>query len=394
MGATVRKRGSKWWVFVHHKGRRKAVPVGERRAAQAVAEQIQARLALGDLAPLSNGTGGLSKATVTLKEYAEQWLTREAQVRCKASTLDLYRQQLANHILPSFGPLSLSEITRERVKTFLADRIANGLNPSTVQSLLIPLRAILYAAVENGAIPSNPAARMGRFVRPLQRQSAERINPFTRPEIIELLRVADARMPDWYPLVLCAARAGLRRGELLGLQWSDFDFERRLIFVRRQYYRRQVTTPKNGKVRLVDMSAQLTRVLLIFKARKEGEASAVGRSLSPWVFPNSTGQNPVQGSWLGTRVWKPLLLAAGLRHRGVHQIRHTYASLLLADGQSLAYVRDQLGHHSIKITVDTYGHLVPGENKAAVDRLDDVLEAPTRNACATVPSSLPVVSSL
>jgi integrase len=72
------------------------------------------------------------------------------------------------------------------------------------------------------------------------------------------------------------------------------------------------------------------------------------------------------------RVWAPVLKAAGVRYRNPHVLRHSFARLLLAQGESLAYVRDQLGHASIRLTVDLYGHLVPGGNRAAVDRLDDV----------------------
>ncbi len=78
--------------------------------------------------------------------------------------------------------------------------------------------------------------------------------------------------------------------------------------------------------------------------------------------------------------WRPLLRRSALRYRKPHALRHTYASLLVQNGESLAYVRDQLGHHSIKITVDTYGHLIPGANRQAVDRLDD---ATGRNLYAT-----------
>jgi integrase len=78
--------------------------------------------------------------------------------------------------------------------------------------------------------------------------------------------------------------------------------------------------------------------------------------------------------------WRPLLRHSAVRYRKPHALRQTYASLLLQNRESPAYVRDQLGHHSIKITVDTYGHLIPGANKAAVDRLDD---ATGRNLHAT-----------
>ena len=74
------------------------------------------------------------------------------------------------------------------------------------------------------------------------------------------------------------------------------------------------------------------------------------------------------------RVFHKVLEKAGLRKTRIHDLRHTYASLLIQQGESLAYVRDQLGHHSIKVTVDTYGHLVPGENRTAVDKLDDLTQ--------------------
>lgn len=79
----------------------------------------------------------------------------------------------------------------------------------------------------------------------------------------------------------------------------------------------------------------------------------------------------VDGDNLRHRVHRGILKKVGLRHVRLHDLRHSYASLLIQNGESLPYVKEQLGHHSIQITVDTYGHLVPGGNRAAVDRLDD-----------------------
>ena len=84
-------------------------------------------------------------------------------------------------------------------------------------------------------------------------------------------------------------------------------------------------------------------------------------------------------------MWYPLLEKTRFRHIRIHDIRHTYASLLIQNGESLAYIRDQLGHHSIQITVDIYGHLVPGGNRAAVDKLDGLEDATIRNLSATHP---------
>jgi len=97
------------------------------------------------------------------------------------------------------------------------------------------------------------------------------------------------------------------------------------------------------------------------------------------VFPDASGQ-PLTPGAVWQNVWGPLHKRAKARYRKPHALRHTFASLLIQQGASLAYVRDQMGHHSIKMTVDIYGQLVPGANRAAVDRLDD---ATGRNLYAT-----------
>ena len=101
-----------------------------------------------------------------------------------------------------------------------------------------------------------------------------------------------------------------------------------------------------------------------------------------WVFANEKGEPLDKNNWR-KRIFYRALEKATLRQIRVHDLRHTYASLLIQAGESLAYVRDQLGHHSIKVTVDIYGHLAPQGNKAAVDRLDDVSNATIRNLSAT-----------
>jgi len=100
------------------------------------------------------------------------------------------------------------------------------------------------------------------------------------------------------------------------------------------------------------------------------------------MFTNEEGR-PLDQANFHYRVWHKLLAKAGLRYIRVHDLRHTFASLLIQNGESLAYVKEQMGHLSIKITVDTYGHLVPRGNKAAVDKLDGLENATVRNPDAT-----------
>ncbi len=119
------------------------------------------------------------------------------------------------------------------------------------------------------------------------------------------------------------------------------------------------------------MSAQLTETLRVLLTTRKSEALRTGRGQVPeWVFCSEDG-GPLDGDNLRHRVFYRVLAKAGLRRIRFHDLRHTFASLLIQNGESLAYVRDQLGHASIQLTVDTYGHLVPGANRQAVDRLDD-----------------------
>lgn len=154
---------------------------------------------------------------------------------------------------------------------------------------------------------------------------------------------------------------------------DDVDEPGRFIEVRRtlrdgQEHRR-VALPKNGRIRRVDLSGQLAEEFRRLRVERSREALAHGRGAVSWVFVSSEGR-PLFKANFAQRVFHPLLRKAGLRRVRFHDLRHTFASRLLQNGESPAYVKEQMGHSSIKVTVDTYGHLIPGSNKAAVDRLD------------------------
>jgi hypothetical protein len=171
---------------------------------------------------------------------------------------------------------------------------------------------------------------------------------------------------------------------LMALKWADIDFHGRFINVERGFSRGKIETPKSGKSRRVDMSKQLANVLSELKHRRKIETVKKGwKKMPEWVFVSSLGTSLDINNWR-RRIFDKALEKAGLRKVRIHDLRHTFASLLIQAGESLVYVRDQLGHHSIRVTVDIYGHLAPGGNKAAVDRLDDPgFSATIRNPSAT-----------
>ncbi len=380
MAVKVRKRKGAWWLVIDHKGRRRSKRVGVgkegKRAAQAAAEKIQARLALGDSSPLEEGT---SQPPVTFEQYALGWLDTHAGQACKFSTARIYGTNLRRHIFPVLGEKPVSTLCRTDCRTLITACRDKGLSPKTLENISRTVSSVLTQAVEDGLLPANPALRLGRYYRNGDHPKAE-IHPLTREEATVFLDAARQHAPGEHPLFLCALRTGMRLGELLGLQWGDIDFHGRFMEVRRNLVAGRITSPKNGKTRRVDMSKQLTQALKTLLTARKAEALRTGwGQVRDWVFCNEEG-GPLDGDNLRRRVFYKLLAKAGLRRIRFHDLRHTYASLLIAQGESLPYIRDQLGHSSIQVTVDIYGHLIPGANRQAVDKLDD---ATGRNPDAT-----------
>ena len=200
----------------------------------------------------------------------------------------------------------------------------------------------------------------------------------TRQQLAAFLAAAmppDARGEDrrLYPFFLLLARTGVRLGEAFALQWPDLDLAGREIRVARAFSHGRIDTPKSGHGRTVDMSRQLEAVLRHLHTERKAETLRRGwREMPLWVFCTTRGTMFNKGNV--RRVFVRLLKRAGLPlHFSPHCLRHTFASLLLQQGESPVYVQRQLGHASIKLTVDTYGKWLPMGNKAAVDRLDERL---------------------
>jgi integrase len=370
MGVKIRKRGGKWYVFVNYHRRRKAKCVGtSRESAEQVRRKLEAKLALGDL-------GFLSEAPVlTLRQYSETWLKQYAELELKQSTVDFYQDYQRRYVLPRFGEMKLTAITRDDIKSFAANLNTRGLARNTIRLAVAALRVVLSAAVEDGILNANPATKMGRFVQSHKTEhQAQAMEP---QEAERFLMASKEYCPAYYALFLIALRAGLRQGEILALKWGDFQFGQsdsdpnRYILVGRRWYRGRVSTPKGNKARRVDMSRELRRVLINLRDERMLEAFQAGRlSISDdLLFPGEKA-NPVSVRSLVENYFLPSLERAGLRRFRFHDMRHTFGSLLIQAGAPLPYVLDQMGHSSIQITADKYVHLISGRNVGFVDQLD------------------------
>lgn len=362
MGVLVRYHRRSWWVFVNHRRRRKSKRCGDKATALSVARRIRERIALGDLSLLGGDTE-------SFKTYAARWLT-DGEGSRKATTHRFYAFNLELHIYPTLGAVPVGSINRGHCRSAIAAGRAKKLKESSLLGVQRTLSAVLTQAVEDGLLAANPAFRMGRYIR---RGDAPRrfLEPLTPAEAHHFLTVVEKHWPAYHVLFLMALRTGLRLGELLGVQWGDLDLAGRFMTVQRAVVSGRVTSPKNYNRRRVDLSAKLVEALERRQTAAKVAALKAGKPLTAdaWIFPNAEG-GPLDGDNLRRRVFEKALTKAKLRHVRIHDLRHSCATHLVQNGVSLAYVRQQLGHSSITLTVDRYSHWIPDSNRDAVDALD------------------------
>jgi integrase len=328
---------------------------------------------------------------VRVADYAAAWLKLVAPT-VKPRTLESYEGAVRLHIVPLLGALKVREVGRGHVKAFVGGKLEEGLARNTVRILHAALHELLGEAVEDGIITANPAARRGRSralrltVSPGERE----IQAFDRQQLSRLLVAVRQQSPRHYPMFLTMARTGIRLGEAFGLQWQDVNIEGREIRVVRGISGGRVETPKGGKARTVDLSQELRDVLERHDAASKAVALKAGIERQPeaWVFPSLDG-TPLDRANV-EKAFKRALKHAGLPlHFTPHCLRHSYASLLLQDGVSPAYVQEQLGHSSIKLTVDTYGRWLRKKAPGAVDRLDDAPAVESGSKVVAIATSRP-----
>ena len=362
--ACIRKRRGRWVVdYRDGGGRRRWVTCRTKRQAEGVlAEKVRESCQL--VRPVVD-------TNITLEAYAEQWL-RVGLVNRKPATVDSYTRSLRLHILPAFGKVKLRLLGKAQVRAFLAEKLSAGLSNNSVRILLATLRVLLNAAVDDDLILKNPADRLGRELRlSSSAQEQEVVRALDRDQLTRFLETAKEVEPRYHGLFHTMARTGLRPGEAYGLIWDDLNFHKCEIRIERTLSDGAIGTPKTGRSRrMVDMSLSVREVLQRHRARQQAAALRRGRGLPCWVFTTPAG-TPLDRTAVAKR-FKRVLRKAGLPlHYCPHSLRHSFASQLLQQGEPIAYVQRQLGHASIRLTVDCYGQWLPMGNRAAVDRLDN-----------------------
>lgn len=315
-------------------------------------------------------------------------------------TRDRYEDVLRLHLEPEFGHVPLTAITREVVKRYFArlqreaktggrEHPGDPLSAGSIRKIQTVLSSVLSEAVELGMIRVNPAMRM-RLPAPAKQD----MTILTAPEVRALADGIDAH---YRTAILIAANTGMRAGELWALRRRDVDLLRGVIRVRQcvkrdtaapdapkntvDVYGREVGPPKSGKPRVITLG-QATKKLLADHLASPAPGGS-GPDTLVFVTPRGTA---IHHTVFMRRVFGPAkkALPADKRRLRFHDLRHTCASLLVAEGAPMLYVKERLGHASVTTTINLYGHMFPSVEASLADALDGMYEGPAPAPAANV----------
>ena len=320
------------------------------------------------------------QSSLTVGEYLDQWLETVAKLRVRPLTYHSYEMYVRQHIKPGLGRIVLRQLTAGDIRRFLArlrkrpsrspGNTARPLTPRTIAHVHAILRNALEHAVRDDVLARN-VARQVQMATPQETEP----EPLTLDEARRLLDAA-ART-RLHAAVALSLALGLRRGEVLGLRWIDLDLDRQVLQIRQtlQYHDGALHTaaPKTRRSRrTIPLPSAIIELLQAHRDRQAGERTAVG---SDWqqhglVFTTRAGL-PVHPNDF-SKAFGRLCEQAGIRRIRLHDLRHSCASFLLAQGVPPRVVMEILGHATIDVTMNIYGHVMLDAQRAALQHVNDL----------------------
>jgi len=347
-----------------------------RRVSAPTRKECETRLR----AAIQAGERGRSAADerLTVRAYTDRWLAAiEPTVR--PATFRRYTDFLRLHVLPAIGGIQMSKLAPLDLQRLYADRLDVGLSPTTVHHMHAVIHRLLKQAMRWGIVDRN----VSEMVDPPRRATPD-VTTWDAEQTVDVLAAGDST--DLAALWRLALLTGMRRGELLGLMWDDLDLDRGALAVRRTLSRGKGGTWELGQPktasgrRSIALPASCVAALRKHRARQAEDRLLLGPMWQDagFVFTNETG-GPLHVNTLNYRFEK-LIAAASVPAIRFHDLRHTSATLLLAQGVHPKIVQERLGHADISMTLNRYSHVMPGMQRQAADTLDAALDAARRAA--------------
>ena len=361
-----------WTLFVEGAGARKNRTIGSGRDALVKAIKAGEEIAskLSGIEPTTRMDDPPKIAVPRFKDFSKQWFEANCK-RWEPFTVQRYEEILRLHIWSADAfSKPIDKISRIEIKQHLRG-VYKRRSPATVEAVHAVISGIFEEAIDDEIIDANPArGLLNKILPPKAQRDEKQPAPFTRQEL-QLFVEQSQQSCSWTEQLILKvmAYAGLRLGEALAMRLSHLDVDKMACHVTESYKLKRFKKPKFGQTRIVDLPAYLVDELRAYIRHLQKENLRRGRGggvdllfidpkeNGPWPYSQRKAQGLV----------KKVCKAAGLEARNPHDLRHTYATLLLMAHQSPGYVQKQLGHSSISITMDIYCHWIPGEGRGDLE---------------------------
>lgn len=311
---------------------------------------------------------------MTVNELLDEWFAMVAENRYAENTQDTYRYFCARDIRPVVGHIKLSDLHARDVQRIFNCMAARGVSSNTRRKVYSILSIALDSAVSWGLLETNPMSHLE-----MPRREKPEIRAMSKEEVTSLFTATDnGLLPEYFRT---AVITGMRPSEQAGLRWEDVDPVGCTICVQRSLTWKKdgknwtLSPPKTTKSRReITISKSVVSSLMELKERQDALRASAGASYADhgFIFADEAGL-PLKRTVI-TRAFKEALHVAGMsKNIRLYDLRHTSATLLLKAGENVKVVSERLGHVNISITLDLYAHVLPGMQRDAANRLEELL---------------------
>ena len=347
-----------------------------RQSKRSYSTKKEAQAALAETIDSHRRQDFVAPTALRVRDFVETWINAlETQGR-KVSTIAGYRQTMKLYVLPRLGSRKLQDLRATDLDDLYAELLRSGdvkgrpLSMSTVHHVHTAIGKLLHDAERKGLVVRNVARLADAPSMAAARDRAPDMNVWTPDELSRFLRYVENYRAG--ALIHLAVMTGMRRGELVALQWDAVDLRRSTVKVRSAAtYLDGVETidvPKTKRSRrTIDLDQRTVSVIKRHRATQREELFELGvtSSTDDRVFANEIGE-PMRPHSVG-QAFNRLVESSGIPRIRLHDLRHTHASHLLAAGVNAKVVSERFGHASVSFTLDTYGHVMPGQQSEAAE---------------------------
>jgi integrase len=357
-------RNGKLWITFYHQSQRYRrslelddTKANRKRAEQHIIPEIVYKLNQGMFFENEN----TKEKMPTVAEFAEVSFKLHKHNR-KQSTLTRMMSNYKRHILPSFGNVKLDKVRPSHISLWQNRLLTEeNLSPNRIRDIRTVLSVILEDAVRDEIIASNPVKKAA----PLPYQAPPKIEPFTFEEINAILKHANDHFKNLFAVGFFT---GMRIGEILGLRWEDINFDNSTINVQRTVGRGIVSKPKTaGSIREIEILDTLHPYL-------KDQFKRTGKQNS-FVFLNEAETHYFDPSKVRAPHWEKALKAAKVPYRTIYQMRHTFASMMISNGEDVLWVSHMLGHTTPEMTLKRYTRYIKRDRIERGNFLKDKISA-------------------